>query len=157
MLRPQIRRGRWPCDIIRSNSLVSPSEPATYGYLLSGVTDTERQKLLRKINQVKKQTPVDEDRLFALRVDLNYVLVRGGQLCSAGTRTLTTCSQHYPKLRKYVALFPPETDREATGENAGPAETDAAREEVRTLIRGKMENGEISRVPEEEPAGRGRE
>lgn len=40
---------------------------------------TERQKLLRKINQAKKQTPVDEDRLFALRVDLNYVLVRDGQ------------------------------------------------------------------------------
>lgn len=67
----------------------SVSNPVTHGYLSSGITDTERQKLLRKINQVKKQLPVDEDRLFALRVDLNYVLVRGGQRCSAGTRTLT--------------------------------------------------------------------
>ena len=51
-------------------------------------TETERQKLLRKISQVKKQTPVDEERLFALRVDLNYVLVRTDSHCSAGTRRL---------------------------------------------------------------------
>lgn len=44
---------------------------------LNRAVETERRKLLRKINQVKKQTPADEDRLFALRVDLNYVLVRG--------------------------------------------------------------------------------
>ena len=55
-----------------------------------------------------------------------------------------------------MALFPPETDGEATGENAGPAGADAAREEVRTLIRGQMENGEVSRTPEEELNGRER-
>jgi hypothetical protein len=65
----------------------SASNPATNGCLSSWIPDTERQKLVRKINQVKKQTPVDEERLFALRVDLNYALVR--QLCSAGTRILT--------------------------------------------------------------------
>jgi len=92
----------------------------------------ERQKLLRRINQAKKQTPIDEDQLFALRVDLNYVL-------------------NYPKLRKYVALFPPAADEGSTlstGENAGETETDAAREEVRALIRGQMEKGEIPRTPE---------
>ena len=52
-----------------------------------------------------------------------------------------------------MALFPPKTDGEATGESA---ETDATREEVRTLIREQMDNGEISRRPEEEPAGRER-
>lgn len=52
-------------------------------------TEAERKKLLRKLNQVKKQTPVDENQLFALRVDLNYVLVRDGRVFSAGTRTLT--------------------------------------------------------------------
>lgn len=49
---------------------------STRGYFSTGSIETERQKLLRKINQVKKQTPVDGDRLFSLRVDLNYVLVR---------------------------------------------------------------------------------
>ncbi|KAF9647727.1 hypothetical protein BDM02DRAFT_3097669 [Thelephora ganbajun] len=97
----------------------------------------DRQKLLRKINQVKKQTPVDEDQLFALRVDLNYVL-------------------HYPKLRKYVALFPSTTDGESRRENAGKTEADAAREEVRALIRGQMEKGEISRTPEAGLPGSGR-
>lgn len=46
--------------------------------ILNRTIETERQKLIRKINQVKKQTPVDEDRLFSLRIDLNYVLVRDG-------------------------------------------------------------------------------
>ncbi|KAF9777924.1 hypothetical protein BJ322DRAFT_1015238 [Thelephora terrestris] len=90
----------------------------------------ERQKLLRRINQVKKQTPIDGNRLFALRVDLNYVV-------------------HYPKLRKYVALFPA-MDGEPT---EGETEADAAREEVRKLIRDRMEKGEISRTPEECLAG----
>lgn len=90
----------------------------------------ERRKLLRKINQVKKQTPVDEERLFALRVDLNYVL-------------------HYPKLRKYVSLFPPETEGESER-----SETDAVREEVRRQIRDRMEKGEISVEAE---AGLGRD
>ena len=47
-------------------------------WYLNKIIETERQKLLRKINQAKKQTPVDEDQLFVLRVDLNYVLVRDG-------------------------------------------------------------------------------
>lgn len=50
--------------------------------------EIERQKLLRKINQAKKQTPTDEDRLFALRVDLNYVLVRGKVVRERGERLI---------------------------------------------------------------------
>jgi hypothetical protein len=68
---------------------------------------------------------------------------------------MLTLFQHYPKLRKYVALFPPTTDGESMGENAGTTETDAAREEVRALIRGQMEKGEISRTPEIGLAGNG--
>ena len=133
----------------------SVSDPATDSYLSSETTDIERQKLLRKINQVKKQTPVDEAQLFALRVDLNYILVGRIAFVRQG-RERSRSSQHYPKLRKYVALFPPKADGESTGENAGPTETDAAREEVRVLIRGQMERGEISRTPEEELVERAR-
>lgn len=94
----------------------------------------ERQKLLRKINQVKKQTPVDEEQLFALRVDLNYVL-------------------HYPKLRKYISLFPPPNEGGSIEGDAGQAATDAAREEIRREIRERMDNGKISGAPEECLAG----
>jgi hypothetical protein len=61
----------------------SVSDPA-HTVSLIRATETERQKLLRKINQVNKQTPVDEDQLFALRVDLNYVLVRDRWLVRQG-------------------------------------------------------------------------
>ena len=64
----------------------SVSDPARLSLIRT--TESERQKLLRKINQIKKETPVDEERLFALRVDLNYVLVWADSRCSAGTRTL---------------------------------------------------------------------
>ncbi|TFK65583.1 hypothetical protein BDN72DRAFT_824422 [Pluteus cervinus] len=111
----------------------------------------ERQKVTRKITQTKKQL---EDlgsgksdkkkrkalakQLVELRVDLNYIL-------------------HYPRLKKYVSLFPPEV-REGEGE-ASPSQsvdtssTDAQRQEVREWIRGRMEKGELPENPEE--AGRG--
>lgn len=52
--------------------------------------------------------------------------------------------QHYPKLRKYVSLFPPETEGESE-----QSETDAVREEVRSQIRDRMKKGEISVEAEE--------
>jgi hypothetical protein len=67
--------GQFTSDLITHDDLKRPIE-------------TERQKLIRKISQVKKQTPVDEGQLFALRVDLNYVLVRDKRTCSAGMRML---------------------------------------------------------------------
>ena len=54
-----------------------------------------------------------------------------------------------------MALFPPKDDGESKEENSGATETEAAREEVRALIRGQMEKGEISGRPEEELSGRG--
>lgn len=54
-----------------------------------------------------------------------------------------------------MALFPPKGDGEPKEEDSGATETDAAREEVRALIREQMEKGEISDRPEEELSGRG--
>lgn len=54
-----------------------------------------------------------------------------------------------------MALFPPKEDGESKEGNSGAAGADAAREEVRALIRGQMEKGEISGRPEEELSGRG--
>lgn len=62
---------------------------------------------------------------------------------------LICCLQHYPKLRKYVALFPPSTDGESKGDDCGQSEADGVREEVRSLIRDRMEKGELSSEPEE--------
>ena len=58
--------------------------------------------------------------------------------------------QHYPKLRKYVALFPPTTDGRSKGGDAGESETGAVREEVRRCMRERMDKGEISNQPEED-------
>ena len=74
----------------------------------------ERQKVLRKLAQVKRQLDGEageegrevlgkkewrklEKRLGELRVDLNYVL-------------------HYPKTKKYISLFPPEVRNAGEGE-----------------------------------------
>ncbi|TBU37627.1 hypothetical protein BD309DRAFT_973667 [Dichomitus squalens] len=113
----------------------------------------ERQKLLRKIAQVKRQLKGDgedgegetlgkkerkklEKRLGELRVDLNYVL-------------------HYPKTKKYISLFPPEVRKgeEAEAETVdekGKAETDGQREEIRAWVREQMEGGALSSEPEVE-------
>lgn len=52
-----------------------------------------------------------------------------------------------------MALFPPATDGESMGGDAEATETDAAREEVRALIRGQMEKGELSHTPEDSRKG----
>ena len=121
----------------------------------------ERQKLVRKIAQVKRQLSGEngageeaegdagasgelgkkerkklEKRLGELRVDLNYVL-------------------HYPKTKKYISLFPPEVrkGKEAeveTVDEKGKAETDRQREEIRTWVREQMEAGTMSLEPEVE-------
>ena len=54
-----------------------------------------------------------------------------------------------------MALFPPNGDGGTKEENSGATGTDAAREEVRALIREQMEKGEISGRPEEELSRRG--
>ncbi|KAH9922081.1 uncharacterized protein B0H18DRAFT_1121102 [Fomitopsis serialis] len=124
----------------------------------------ERQKVTRRIQQVKRQLAKDENsegeklrkkerkqlqkRLEELRVDLNYII-------------------YYPKLKKYISLFPPElrasphahpdpyphlySRSDAPGEDAkAENETDAQREEVRAWVRERMAAGEMSAEPEVE-------
>nr|GAT58382.1 predicted protein [Mycena chlorophos] len=90
----------------------------------------ERQKVVRKLNQLKKQTQLEEDSdaeetLQSLRVDLNYIL-------------------HYPKMKKYISLFPPEL---RSGETPQPS-LDAGREEVRKWVREQMASGDLPAEPE---------
>ncbi|KAG5650450.1 hypothetical protein H0H81_012204, partial [Sphagnurus paluster] len=96
---------------------------------------TERQKVVRKLNQTKKRLQSAdtsskqqiEAALAELRVDLNYIL-------------------HYPKTKKYISLFPPEI-REATSETSMP-KVNPNSEDVRSWIRGQMQSGAISSEPE---------
>uniref|UniRef100_D8QAC0 rRNA-processing protein EFG1 n=1 Tax=Schizophyllum commune (strain H4-8 / FGSC 9210) TaxID=578458 RepID=D8QAC0_SCHCM len=96
----------------------------------------ERQKALRKVQQLKRELahkPEDEDlqsRLFERRVDLNYVL-------------------HYPKLKKYISLYPPQkSDDAAPQPPVDTSETDAARAELRDSVRQRMQAGELPAEPE---------
>ncbi|EMD32965.1 hypothetical protein CERSUDRAFT_161025 [Gelatoporia subvermispora B] len=115
----------------------------------------ERQKVTRKLKQTKRQLSgtrdsaerkAIEEKLFALRVDLNYII-------------------HYPKTKKYISLFPPEvrnpeqsTKKDKQKEKAkdkGEADTDVQREELRAWVRQCMARGEMSAEPEnEQPEGR---
>ncbi|KAJ6593196.1 hypothetical protein B0H19DRAFT_1089353 [Mycena capillaripes] len=90
----------------------------------------DRKKVLRKLNQLKKKiemsdTPQLRSKLHELRVDLNYAL-------------------HFPKMKKYISLFPPEMREGETQEIC----VDPGREEVRSWIRSQMESGELSAEPE---------
>ncbi|TRM68917.1 hypothetical protein BD626DRAFT_543852 [Schizophyllum amplum] len=100
----------------------------------------ERQKALRKVQQLKREltdSPDDADlqsRLFEQRVDLNYVL-------------------HYPKLQKYISLYPSQKSDDAEAEaDAQPpldsSETDAARAEIRDSIREQMKQQILPNEPE---------
>lgn len=119
----------------------------------------ERQKVVRKLNQAKKNlAAVSDDEIRKkriettisdLRVDLNYVLVRNA-LLPPNCQLRWSYLQHYPKTKKYISLFPPEVrQRESkTVSTQTESETDVAREEVRSWIRGQMEKGELSLEPE---------
>ena len=59
--------------------------------------------------------------------------------------------KHYPKLKKYISLFPPEARKGDAVSDTSPPETQttkAEREEIRTLIRDRMENGRLPLEPE---------
>ncbi|KAI9450561.1 hypothetical protein BJY52DRAFT_1301816 [Lactarius psammicola] len=104
----------------------------------------DRQKLLRRIKQTKRRLEEDgvsskvrkalQAELFELRVDLNYVL-------------------NYPRLEKYISLFPPDS-RQTEGAAAPihPActssATDDKRETLREWVRGQMRAGEMAAEPE---------
>ena len=81
--------------------------------------------------------------------------------------TLISVPQHYPKLQKYISLFPPEvrqrkseedddegdvSDAEPEGTADGPSDavTDEERQKIRQKIRERMEKGELSGEPEAE-------
>lgn len=114
----------------------------------------ERQKVTRKLNKTKRELEACTDKkekkklekaLFELRVDLNYIL-------------------HYPKLKKYISLFPPEvrqkshdekgkskaSDEQTEEQAQEKAATDLERDEIRSQIREAMEKGELSSEPEVE-------
>ncbi|GAA5994817.1 Efg1p [Rhodotorula paludigena] len=97
-----------------------------------GVKFFERQKLLRKIKQAKKQLEslLDskdvQEQLLQARVDLYYVL-------------------RYPKTDKYIALFPDGTyvpySPSAPPSDATPSEQ--KRHSLRAALRKRIERGEI--------------
>ncbi|BGO93079.1 hypothetical protein NBRC10512_003264 [Rhodotorula toruloides] len=101
-----------------------------------GVKFFERQKLLRKIKQAKKQLePLPgnadvEKTLLEARIDLYYVL-------------------RYPKTEKYIALFPDGTFVPHTSSipsDASPSEQ--KRQTLRQQIRRQIEKGELSPAAE---------
>ncbi|GAA6011563.1 hypothetical protein JCM8202_004071 [Rhodotorula sphaerocarpa] len=104
-----------------------------------GVKFFERQKLLRKIKQAKKQladVPESADAqraLFDARADLYYVL-------------------RYPKTEKYIALFPDGTYvppiPSLTALAADAPHSERKRQTLRIALRDQMRNGELAEEAE---------
>ncbi|BGP12963.1 hypothetical protein JCM10213_006602 [Rhodosporidiobolus nylandii] len=113
-----------------------------------GVKFFERQKLLRKIKQAKKQlseAPEDEKlktQLLEARIDLYYVL-------------------RFPKTAKYVALFPdgsyvPHSSSSSlapSDPSAAPTAAETTRTTLRASIRKQLEEGALPEAPEEGELG----
>ena len=95
-----------------------------------------------------------EAELFELRVDLNYVLVRLSRTYVLDVHdTIERFSQNYPRLEKYISLFPP--DARQTEDAAAPihsvsspSATGDKRETLRERVRGQMRAGEMAGEPE---------
>ncbi|CAE6497777.1 unnamed protein product [Rhizoctonia solani] len=91
----------------------------------------DKRKVTRRINQTKraleapdldkKERKKLQKKLLSHRVDLNYIL-------------------NYPKLAKYIALYP--------SSESSDEQTDKLREERRLLVRQAMESGEMDAEPE---------
>lgn len=109
----------------------------TYAMKYHKVKFFERQKLVRRIKQVKRDLTSAQGKerekldieLEGLRVDLNYIL-------------------HYPKTKKYISLFPPE--RRQIDSVSTTSDDNDQRIAVRALIQDQMRRGEISKQPENE-------
>lgn len=123
---------------------------------------SDRQKLLRKIRQTKRQLEDEKTsskarkalkaELFDLRVDLNYVVVRFSIVVQLAFFTCASC-QNYPKLEKYVSLYPPKVRSGEGGaapvhSGASSSVTDEKREKLREWVRERMHAGEMSSEPE---------
>lgn len=131
--------------------------------------DAERQKVTRKIAQTKrtlgapdlgkKERRALEKTLFELRVDLNYIMVRFPLPPRRRRARVADCGvwQHYPKMEKYVSLFPPAARGKGVDEATAHEQekTDKRREEVRAEVRAAMEEGRLSGEPEAESRAKG--
>ncbi|KAG2037888.1 hypothetical protein BDR03DRAFT_955783 [Suillus americanus] len=112
----------------------------TYAMKYHKVKFFERQKVVRRIKQVKRDLTSTQGKerekldgeLEGLRVDLNYIL-------------------HYPRTKKYISLFPPE--RRHIDAVSTTSDDNDQRIAVRDLIRDQMQRGEISKQPENELDG----
>ncbi|KAL8283404.1 hypothetical protein RQP46_005814 [Phenoliferia psychrophenolica] len=119
-----------------------------------GIRFFERQKLLRKIKQTKKALvglpadPALTQTLLETRIDLYYVLVRAC-ITLFPVPQLTQPSQHYPKIAKYIALFP-EGAYVPHAPSTSSTAKDAAntRATMREDIRKKMDSGVLAPEPE---------
>ncbi|KAL5504486.1 EFG1 [Sanghuangporus vaninii] len=116
----------------------------------------ERRKVLRRIKSVRKMlegvlatgssesTAHLETTLFELRAQLNYIL-------------------NYPKLEKYISLFPPSREKSernpdlADSQQPPESETDTRREQLLIEIKSKMAAGELSGKPEFHARNRARD
>lgn len=137
---------------------------------------------MRRIQQVKKEFDTGssaegpfstkksasglENALFNLRVDLNYILVSHRMIRSLSSGLMHF--QRYPKLEKYIALFPSNEEATQQDDNCGGDDimakgsraseisnhaTDTQREQLRDMVRQKMESGEFPLEPELEAEG----
>ncbi|KAK7436523.1 18S rRNA maturation protein [Stygiomarasmius scandens] len=96
----------------------------------------ERQKVVRRINQLKKNLAgADkssatklEAELFEQRVNLNYIM-------------------YYPKTKKYISLFPPELrhkdDTEQAESQSETSSSNAECDEIKNWIREQMTKGHL--------------
>ncbi|QRV98350.1 rRNA-processing protein EFG1 [Ceratobasidium sp. AG-Ba] len=98
------------------------------------VITLDRQKVTRKLKQTKRALEASglekkerkklQKELLKHRIDLNYII-------------------NYPKLDKYIALYP-----STVANVTDNSETDRLREERRAAVRRAMENGEMDAEPE---------
>ncbi len=115
--------------------------------------------MTRKIDQTKKQlsSATDDKKkkklaktLLSLRVDLNYILVRSYDIFCLNLSKMHFI-QHYPKIKKYVSLFPPEVRKDEptpTTSEEDLGKTEQAREEIQSWVKSCMEKGELPQEPE---------
>jgi len=61
--------------------------------------------------------------------------------------------QHYPRTKKYISLFPPESRQAQVDSVSTNSDDNDHRVKVRALVREQMQRGEISKQPENELEG----
>lgn len=82
------------------------------------------------------------------RVELNYIVVSS---IPPDRLRLSTHSQHFPLLEKYISLYPSSSNQSTKGKgkfDETTSRTDERRDEIRSRIREEMGKGGISAEPE---------